>query len=690
MKRYFKRYLAPKERHPNLLVSRGQLRSTARRLFDKKEPLLVEAHRQVKAGACPDVDGAAGMPASGETAATVSAAYLSALYAAAGRAGQSAFYARRAKNALLAFAEIGVPKKRPSIGFLRQMYLTGLAFACDLAWATAGWTAAEGGKMKDLLYEYRDDLLAHMHSVHMSNHGAWSMCRLVTTAALFRDEVLLAECLDGPDSFAHRVAHEFFDDGMNYEQSTWGYQAYSLAPVVLSAFAARGAGASPDPFFLNVDNDLSLTYLGGSTGDVHLPHYPVDEKEFPRPKRKSLAMALTACFDMLRGDTTCPSIGDYGQRTPPVADHWTTELAWDIYGDRRAARLLSMGRRGADGAGYFAPGLLTLAFGKPLPKRARFESKSTIYPHAGHAVLKSIEGDSFWGSDSIHVLLKFGPFGNGHGHADKLHLDIAGAGRKDCTEELSREDVHWRYWNSSVSHNTVVVGRRSQPGNESMFAILNDSCGRLVFHRFDGAVKVACAEAGDVYDGLKTYRRTVAVSDCYVLDVFEVESRKPTVFDWMLHGKGRLTVKGASLEAGSLGAHRHGYQFLRKVRKGKTDGAITARFSPGHTVFVPQGAATEVFSARGPWKATATRPVLILRRRGKSAVFVAVHDPSGEAVKGVRLGRGGKGALSAIIELENGRDRVKLVGNGGKTTKSRRRTPKMKDDLVYSKEREMF
>ena len=599
MKRYFTRYMDGGRRHPFLLVSAKELKATARLVFGARERFLVKALRGVEADAEPRPQFPTAIFGDAQALATGNAGYLAALYAAAGDERKSAEYARRAKRALLAFAEAGLPAHVRGYGFLPQMHLVSLAIACDLSWEIAGWTDAERGAMRRFFYSQIPELVEHMHSRHMSNHAAWPMARIATTAALFGDQRLMKEVLDGPDSYCHRLAHEFFDDGMSYEQSASVYQEFSVLPVIVTALAARGAGARPDPVHLAVANDMSLAFKGGMTGDYTMPYYPADEREFPRPRTKDLHQALTAQFQLLRPDTTCPAIGDYGEPTKPMSESWIPEVAWDLYGDRRAARLVGMGGRSAEGARLFAPYLLTLAFGRALPKEATFASKSVIYPQAGYAVLKSAEGDGYWGSDGIEAVLKFGPYGNGHGHADKLHLDISGAGRKCCIEELERESVSWRYWNSTVSHNTVVVGGKSQPGDEGMFA-LNNSCGRLVGREFGRGIKVATAEANDVYSGMKIYRRTVGVTDSYVVDIFEVEARRRTVFDWFLHGKARVAVRGVKLAKGTLGFKSRGYQFLKGVKKGRAEGAITAMFSDGHRVFVATTGGFEVFSAVGP------------------------------------------------------------------------------------------
>jgi hypothetical protein len=416
---------------------------------------------------------------------------------------------------------------------------------------------------------------------------------------------------------------------------------------------------------LVVDNDLSLVYLGGTTGDFTMPYYPTDTADFPRPETKTLRDVLAAQFDMLRPDTSCPSIGDYGFPTPPMADHWSTELSWDLFGDERAAGLLSRGSRRADGASICGEDMLTLLFGRALPEAPRFESRSVIYPHAGYAVLKSVEGEGYWQSDAIVANLFFGPFGNGHGHADKLALEISGAGRKCCIEELYRSGAEWRYWNSTVSHNAVAVGGKSQPGNADQFTTGIDSCGRLVFHRFTPEVKAACAEAPEVYAGMRTYRRTVAVTDAYVVDVFEVAAEAPTVFDWFLHGMDGVTLEGVTLAESQIGNSAEGYEYLNDVRSGRPAGAVTVRFGMGHAVFVPEAAGFEVFTADGPWKEDAKRPAVILRKRGESAVFVVVHDPSGRAVERVEIERGGSG-FSLAVELAAGRrDRVEFAAVPG-------------------------
>jgi hypothetical protein len=676
MKRYFRSYGAAK-RHPFLLATPAQLKAVAKRLFAGREALLLHAYRKAARAADPAAAQAAPVPksATGNPAmarynrnnrmgsATLNAAALAALHAANGDARKARAFAARAKSGLLFFASEEAPEYHSGLGFLNHIYLVASAFAYDLVWDLADWTGAERDAMRRLLYGRMADLRAHMHSKHLSNHASWSMSRVATTGLLFGDSPLVRETFDGPDSLANRIAHQFFDDGLSYEQSSWGYHCFSIEPDLLVALAGRNAGVSPDPLRLKVRNDLSLTFLGGSTGDYTMPFYPVSTRDFPRPKTKDLRLALTAQFQLLRPDTTCPNIGDYGQPTPPMADHWIPELAWDLYRDRAAARILSFGSRKAEGGHFMPPHLLTLLFGRPLPARPSAASRSAIYPQAGYAVMKSIEGDAYWKSKAIQVVAKFGPFGNGHGHADKLSIDVSGNGKKTCIEEIERVGDRadlWKFWNSTVSHNTIVVGGKSQPGDEEMFA-LNNSCGRLLcFDRSRGQFTVLL-DASDVYSETSLYRRSLTLTDSYLLDVFAVESRSDTTFDSFLHGRGSASVSGATLKPSKLGFAEHGYEFLSDVRGGQGEGDVKARFSDGWSVFIPEAQGAEVFTALAPWLAGADRPVLIVRQRGRSALFVAVHDPSGKAVKKVKCVSAGPGESVALcIHLKGFVDFVAL------------------------------
>jgi len=204
-----------------------------------------------------------------------------------------------------------------------------------------------------------------------------------------------------------------------------------------------------------------------------------------------------------------------------------------------------------------------------------------------------------------------------------------------------------------------------------MFTTGIDSCGRLVYRRFDNDIKVACAEDPNVYEGLEVYRRTVAVTDSYIVDVFEARSAEDTTFDWFLHGMGELGVEGVAMEGASMGGASQGYEYLRDAKGGRTGGPFSARFSCGHTVFAPAQGEVLIFSAVGPWKEDAGRPALVLRKSGREAVFTVVHDPSGKAVSGVRSYERA-GCVAALEISVNGRiDRLELpradigMGSGG-------------------------
>ena len=141
---------------------------------------------------------------------------------------------------------------------------------------------------------------------------------------------------------------------------------------------------------------------------------------------------------------------------------------------------------------------------------------------------------------------------------------------------------------------------------------------------------------------------------------------------------GKVTLDGVRLLKKSLGFASNGYQYFTGVLGGSPEGGLRARFSGGHTVFLAEDGPREVFSVRGPWKKGATRPPLVVRKRGTRAVYVAVHDPSGRSVEAVRVedldGRGmlievrGDGFAECLCLEGIGRARRAGSGKKRKTT----------------------
>jgi len=182
----------------------------------------------------------------------------------------------------------------------------------------------------------------------------------------------------------------------------------------------------------------------------------------------------------------------------------------------------------------------------PMPK---FDPQP-ILGGRGVAVLRSGEG-----SKGKAALLRYGPSLN-HSHFDDLNLNFFDLGREltyDLGYALGSAHVQVGWSKTTASHNLVVVNEKNQltePG----------SGGSAYFYVEKGPVRAveASSEASYVSEGVKTYRRTLALIDAgkgsYLVDIFRVAGGNQ--HDLMWHFGGTLAgINGADMgnvEPGSL------------------------------------------------------------------------------------------------------------------------------------------
>lgn len=157
------------------------------------------------------------------------------------------------------------------------------------------------------------------------------------------------------------------------------------------------------------------------------------------------------------------------------------------------------------------------------------ESKPLLLPGYGHAVL----GD---GTDDAQVQahLHFSSFKDVvHTHADGLSLMLWAFGAELFTD-IGYHKSHYRpYVSTTLSHNTVVVDRNAQNGN--------DTKGRVtIFEPRLAGLSFVQVEDRNLYGKIcNRYRRTFLLNTSdlsapYLIDIFEVHGGK--THDYVLHG----------------------------------------------------------------------------------------------------------------------------------------------------------
>ena len=164
--------------------------------------------------------------------------------------------------------------------------------------------------------------------------------------------------------------------------------------------------------------------------------------------------------------------------------------------------------------------------------------------------------------------------------------------------------------------------------------------------------------AGEIYDGVMQ-KRTIGVVEEYVLDIFSVESDTLHNYDYVLHSLGELQVSGQTktklpyntlneeygFKAIDNNSHvRDNNMWFTNVESRIVGGNIVLSFEytegigiRTYFLYEPQSilisAFTPSYVSVDGWDnvprsgANDMRPLILMRRKAKSTVFIAVHKP---------------------------------------------------------------
>lgn len=331
---------------------------------------------------------------------------------------------------------------------------------------------------------------------------------LLTTAIVAQDPQLLRETVDfllhntggryTHEGLSFALSNHFFREGMGHEAAPGYHFIWNQEVARISDFLLRAG--------------------------VNLFEHPVVKRLFYHP------------FEMSVGGRFTPTIGDTGNVEASRIDlpAWMAEIAYRQYGDPLFYPLLPKPQEGAERAYTQFEDLFKPALPPPpteQPDLSPYERSRNLGDY-GLVILRSGQG-----SHQRALTLYYGWAGGGHGHFDRLNIELFALGRKLLPDlgypQFAADDPEPPGWTRhTVSHCTVMIDASRQRTLDR---------GRL--HRFvHGAwVRFADASAENAYPGLASlYRRQVAMVDLpegeafYAVDVFHVEGGRQ--HDYSLHG----------------------------------------------------------------------------------------------------------------------------------------------------------
>lgn len=559
--------------------------------------------------------------------------------ALAWRASGNPSYREHAAATLAAYAELypRLPARGEHVGLGR---VTGQSLE-EAVWAIG--IARSFDDLRDSLapgelHAIRTDLLAELgrHLIRqlmgkIHNIECWHLAALATLGTVLDDEDLLSTATEGDHALPAQLAEGILDDGWWAEGSP-NYHYYMLASVLHAATALRVR----DPGFL------------AGTG---------------------LRSMLTAPLSLMRADLSLPALNDgWNSMALPLgmaqyASHY--EQAYGLWHEQVDEDFLREvygrgTRRTSEHALTMGPDLTTCR--TPSPRARRL-----VHPASGYAVLADGEG-----IDERFLLVKYGPHGGGHGHPDKLQLDLHAFGVRlapDAGSPAYNSPLQGPWFRQSLSHNTVVLGEESQPEAE----------GRLLDYRDPRDAGAGLIDAAVSWPVDPSH---APGPHGYYVDLVLVEAGGGTSIDLAWHHRGRLAEPERLTPTAPPWAQGSGpYDYLDDTRMlgDPDDREWSARWEV-------EGAGTRMWGLDPPGgrAVTATSPsnppserqaTLLRRATGPRVAFATVIEPhriGGGSIRSVRWRDRGLvvdgGPLEFDVEQRSGHDRWQVRMAAGPTS----------------------
>ncbi len=406
--------------------------------------------------------------------------------------------------------------------------------------------------------------LIHKQTTQIHNIHSWHNAAVGLIGLAVGNAGMVDAAVDGPHGLEAQIAKGVLADGFWYEGSI-GYHFYTVSSLrdFIVALDARGRRI----------------------------------RGMDRFRRMFEAPLDYAC-----GDGVLPAINDGWAGGGLAGEAPAYEMAARLWPDdpRIPAALAAFYRsrpRTSEQALLFGPDTLPAAAG--LPKR------SALLPATGYAILRD---------GGLEALLKFGPYGGGHDHLDRLMMLVYADG-KEILPDLGTAGYGIklnRWFRSPAAHNMLVVDGKTQA-----------KCGGVLSSFTSNRVEASVADA---YPGV-VIRRTLAVHDGDLGDLVKAASAAEHTYDLFHHVRGTLESCSVELADAAIPGGGDGYEWLKKIRGGRSDGrvAFTLRLrdlKKTLEVECSSSAPFEVFTGACPDNpADRELTFLLLRRKGMTADF---------------------------------------------------------------------
>lgn len=470
-----------------------------------------------------------------------------------------------------------------------------------------------------------------------TNDGPYAMSCGALLGVLLGDHDTVKWAVDHAEGFRNFVRRFFFRDG-HWEDGSFSYESMALGPLYACPEILQGYS---DP----------ASYTGADRYDkLDLLSEPI------------LRLIYTAPLAVLMPNRTGPPISDSASGAQYARRHAETNYRW--YPTERNRQLLAyvfdgkFGDQGDEYALFRRDPAADLGTIKPLDLSAA----SLVQPGVGWAILRTGAGP-----DAAALYLKYGVYGSGHGHPDKLNFLYYDQGAELISDQgylgARHEFTPWNH--STLCHNEVLVDGRPQGVAD----------GELLAFQAGGLIQTAVARGEKVYPGVSRYERSLTLvnhgpGQRYVVDVARVSGGKQ--HDYVIHGAGQDFAAPAGQWApftGEVAGVSAGAKWVRTAEAAKpTDAGLTARWSEKgkavrfdlvapHPATILHLTAPGLRNRNNPWEKRDLH-LLMARTDGPENAFLGVVQGVSDGVKELTVA-----PVAAVSEVGEARA-VEVRGEG--------------------------
>jgi len=499
--------------------------------------------------------------------------------------------------------ELG-PTKTFQSTYMESIWIMYLAEAYDMVRRSSCFTADDHRVIMNYLFRPSVDIILD-YDEKMNNRQAFNNAGILAVGFLLEEPKLIDYALYGPHGFEVHMEKSVLEDGLWYEGDN--YHFATLTSIVNIAEMCR-------------HNDIDMY-----------------SKDF---NGHTIKMMFDAPLLSLQPDLTFPSRKD-SRYASHIAQRWYAnlyELAYSRYLDPMYAKILKIVysyKEHGNAEKQNAAGVIDI-FPSEVSRRNRLDWRgflnatpelgdeeglpvtySVNMKGTGLAVLRRND-------KGVYVSLDYGNYGGGHGHPDRLNLNLFINGRRWLSDWGTGNYYldHLKWYRSTIAHNTIGVDGYTQLPVD----------GECIIFEEKPEVSIVSAQVKEIAPGVDMKRTIILFANGLLFDCAGVESEEKHKYHYALHSFGDLIINNNESKLEPANFEGENYSFIKEIYGFSTDNDCHLEFrvkEASLNIYSIGCKNTSFFKGKAygpPTRIPELFPVLVIERNEKSTDFVNLME----------------------------------------------------------------